>query len=81
MPSPGNSVRTRALVEEIEGLLDALCAQPTVDSICEHCGSKQINLDATIRVADSERSWNVLLPVCPQCDRAGYLKLISNRVA
>ena len=81
MPPPCSTVRTCDVLGELEGLLDALCTQPSIVHLCKVCGSKKVNLDATIFLADSEHLWNVLLPVCPQCDRAEYLKLKSRPAA
>lgn len=74
-------VRTPVKIEGIESLFDTLFAQPTEAHRCEHCGSEKFNLTATVSLADSERCWKVQLPVCPKCDRAEYLKLISPEAA
>jgi hypothetical protein len=79
MPYTHSAVRTREVAREIEGVLDTLCTQPAVVHLCKFCGSKKVNLEATISIADSERSWNVLLPVCPECDRTEYQKLLSHQ--
>jgi hypothetical protein len=71
-----------AIVKEIESLFDMLCGQPTAVHLCENCGGEKVNLlEVTASLANSGRSWNVLLPVCPKCDRVEYLKLISRQAA
>ena len=70
------AVRRPATVEDIESLFDTLFAQPTLPSLCEKCGSEKFGLKARVSLADSEGCWSVQLPVCPNCDREEYLKLI-----
>lgn len=70
-----------AKIEEIENLFDTLFAQSTVAQRCEHCGAEKFNLNAMISLANSGRRWKIQLPVCPKCDQAEYLKLISREAA
>jgi hypothetical protein len=70
------AVHRPEMVKEIESLFDTLCAHPPMARLCESCGAEKFNLNATVSLADSDRCWNVRLPVCPKCDRDEYLKLI-----
>ena len=66
---------------KIERLLDKLRGEATA-RFCPRCGSKMINVDALFFLSESHRSWNILLPVCPEC--AGEkkdLKAVSLKAA
>lgn len=67
--------------EEVEAALDVLFAQPVTVHQCQHCGCEMVKVDATVYLAETERRWNVPLPVCPRCDLEEYLKLISRQAA
>ena len=69
------------MFKEIESLFDTLFAHPDMARLCENCGDENFNLNVTVSLFDSERSWNLRLPVCPECDRAEFLKLISRDAA
>jgi hypothetical protein len=56
------------IIEEIESLLDALCAQAPTIHVCERCGSKMMNIDASFFFEDGNRGWNIPLPFCLRCD-------------
>jgi predicted nucleic acid-binding Zn-ribbon protein len=43
------------MVKEIESLFDTLYAHPAMARLCESCGAKKFNLNATDSPADSER--------------------------
>jgi hypothetical protein len=77
----GNAAPRPTRTEEVEAALDVLFTQPVTVHQCQRCGCEMVNLDATIYLAETERRWNVPLPVCPRCDLEEYLKLISLRAA
>ena len=77
-PAVGNSVK-RNLKIEIETLLDTISAQLPMAHLCENCGFEMINIDVLFFLANSQRSWNILMPICTKCNREKYLKFISRQ--
>jgi hypothetical protein len=75
-----NSVKRRLKIE-IETLFDGISAQPTMVHLCENCGFQMININVSFFLANNERSWNIPLPICTECNREKYLKFISRQAA
>jgi hypothetical protein len=64
MPNNHCSTNSQKLIQ----LFDELCTLAPKISVCPHCGSEMVNFDAVFFLSDSERSWNIPLPVCPTCE-------------
>jgi hypothetical protein len=79
VPSSNNTVAP-AIRGELETLFDTLSDQAQELRFCKNCGLQMIYIDAMFFLAEGERSWNVPLPMCPKCSRAG-LKVVVPRAA
>jgi hypothetical protein len=75
------AAQTPETIADVEAGLDTLSNRRAVVHSCERCGSEMVNLNATIFLADNEKSWNVSLPICPKCERLEYLGFISSQAA
>lgn len=54
-------------MSEIETLFDNLSATPPAVTVCKECHSVMIHVNTIFFCDDGVRSWNIPLPVCPQC--------------
>ncbi len=55
------------LAREIETLFDNLSAAFTTVMVCKECHSVMTQVDTIFFCENGLRSWNIPLPVCPQC--------------
>lgn len=67
MSSSAGSAAEPEYAGKIETLLDALVAQPRTVHYCPDCGCTMMDIPATFFLWDTDRSWMIWLPVCPQC--------------
>jgi hypothetical protein len=65
------------IIEQIGELLDTLHIHGRKDSCCLHCGSPLKRVHAIFFLLESDRTWNVPLPICSRCD----LKELSTKRA
>jgi hypothetical protein len=65
----------------LEALFDTLSAESPMVRHCKNCGSEMVNINLLLILANSERSWNIPLPICTKCNRDGYAKFISKEAA
>jgi len=70
------------IIEEVQRLIDSVCARGRTMGVCKRCGSAMLLADATFSLWEGDRSWSVPLPLCPKCDLASeVLNSISRNVA
>ena len=85
LPQPsdvGPTTPDPEIMEEVQRLIDSLCARGRTIGACKRCGSAMLLADATFSLWEGDRSWSVPLPLCPKCDLASeVLNSISRNVA
>jgi hypothetical protein len=54
--------------QDLESFLNTISASPPAIRICPDCGSVMMQVEATLFLWPTNRSWNILLPLCPKCD-------------
>ena len=67
-------------VRELERFLDAACVSPAKIILCPDCGSVTERVEANLHLfgRGGDRSWNILLPVCPKCVAAEEERALSH---
>ena len=54
-------------LSDLEAFLDSVSAHPPTGCVCKECRSEMRQVEATVSLWSGDRSWSILLPVCPKC--------------
>jgi hypothetical protein len=53
---------------EVQRFVESLRDHARMMRVCQRCGSSMLAVDATFSERYGDRSWDIPLPFCPQCD-------------
>jgi hypothetical protein len=54
-------------LSDVEAFLNSVSARPPT-RVCKKCGFVMRQVEATVSLWSGDRSWSILLPICPKCD-------------